>query len=230
MCAGWLPHDLNPSGAASIYARASGRSRSHSQREGSPLAGLSVVRCLRRSVGGVHAASSCSSLPTAQMKPASSRATAAIAFLEFFPRAISRRYRLQSRCWARQAIRSTPAATPRLRSRMALLFAARNRYAQAASMRMRRTWPLPAHVIRPRLSDSPLECSDGTKPRYELRSGGEATQVPELRGDGDGAHEVDPTERLERLTSGLRLEDSTSSAMDRVSISTRRPRSSTAVR
>ena len=74
-----------------------------------------------------QAASSVGWRPMSQMKPASSRAIAITILFLFLPRAMSLRYRAQSRSCARQAMRSTSSATPWLRALMAALLRAGKR-------------------------------------------------------------------------------------------------------
>jgi hypothetical protein len=71
---------------------------------------------------------------------------------------------------------------------------------QALSTNMCRTRPLPALVIEPRLTVSPVDRSPGTRPRYPIswRGAFKSADVADLCGEGDGDNQIDPTQGLQR--------------------------------
>ena len=94
--AGWLPHDMCPSGAASIYLRESRCSRVSNSR----CQGFSFRMPDPRPTARLHSFVSiqgCAICPMAQMNPRSSRATATTATVDFLFLLVSRWNRACSR-------------------------------------------------------------------------------------------------------------------------------------
>ena len=90
--------------------------------------------------------------------------------------------------------------TPLLRSRIAVLIDARKRYAHAASTSTLLTCEFPVRVMCPRCLLSPLECSDGTRPRYAINCGAVSKrEITQFSRDDHRRHELHAAQRLERL-------------------------------
>src|SRR5271168_5250238 len=81
-----------------------------------------------------------------------------------------------------------------------------NRYLQAASISIRRAAPFPAFVMPPCRFVAPLECSDGTRPRYAISWRGLAKRTISPRRRrldcGDAVFEHDVMRRLLESQSG----------------------------
>ena len=118
-----------------------------------------------------------SSIVMAQENPAISLAIAVFVTFTFFPLAIKYWYRAQSRHFAFHEISMTFLGKSSCRFRIILLFLAKNRYAWAASTKALRTCLFPVFVIDPFLTFSPLECSEGTRPRKAMSFPGVSKRV-----------------------------------------------------
>ncbi|WP_246684434.1 MULTISPECIES: hypothetical protein [unclassified Mesorhizobium] len=85
-----------------------------------------------------------------QMKPTISRAMATLTTLAFLPRALKRRYRVQSRTCAFHPISRTTFGSTSIRSTLCRPMRGLILYAQAPSTSARRAWVLPVLVMPPR--------------------------------------------------------------------------------
>jgi sirohydrochlorin ferrochelatase len=101
----------------------------------------------------------------AQTNAASSRAIAVATTVLRLPLRSSARKRRHSRVCAFHAISRTRRGAAATFACFSRPTRAGCRYAQAASTRMRRARALPALVMPPRLTLSPVELSEGTRPR-----------------------------------------------------------------
>ena len=99
------------------------------------------------------------------MKAAISLAMAVTATVFALPALISLRYRVQSLTCPFHAIAQTDFGRPASLALIEELILAGYRYVQAPSISARRARALPALVIPPRLTRSPVELSVGTRPR-----------------------------------------------------------------
>ena len=101
----------------------------------------------------------------AHINALSSRAMATTTWLAFFPLALICRWRLHTRTWAFQLLFWIDLDTFSRRSCSCRLTFAGSREAQAPSTSARRAWLLPVLVMPPCRRRSPVEYSEGVKPR-----------------------------------------------------------------
>jgi hypothetical protein len=150
---------------------------------------VAPVRSPRRAVWG---GARYSIVASAQQCPASSRATATTTIVRGLPRASSACQRPYSRRALRSAWACTAAGLPfRLRSSVTLKREGR-RWCQAASIKSRRAWLLPALVMPPCRRLSPLEFSLGSGRGTGRATRDETYSTPRPRHSGATAMLISP--------------------------------------